>query len=336
MADTTNIVVTNKPNALDYYNAGVNTYNAYTNQKTLETTRALYDEFAKITALEEHKQKREELLAQLRQFVFEREAILERIMPFAATAPIPAYIATVIVQKSFGYVGIDPSAFPEFVDKDRIKKVLQFVSDIASNAQEAFSIGQDRDAHRCLGYLDTQAALTGIIDLANEKDAYKQVRDRISEINAELNKGPVTWLDRSERLLRFLFFGGLALLVLGFFVKKPSVVHEALLFLGFGAIGLLVLLGVVLVVVSVSAVAAALLIPQKAKKVAELRTLQKHPAPDEARFQQLSRQYAPDMSLADVIRLKTEHEDYIAQCMFYDNKGKPLPADLIKNLKDIL
>jgi hypothetical protein len=223
-------------------------------------------------------------------------------------------------------VGIDPTVFPEFVDKDRIRKVLQLINDIAREAQKAFSVGQENEARRCLEYLDTQSALTEIVELTQQKAEYDRLQSELTERLAKAKErlgGAELWANRIEKFLWLAIVIGLALAIFAW--KRLS---EVAAMICVGWLGLVVILAPVSVWLQGKW--------SGDQEVKEITRLRRQPAPDEARLQLLSKQYAPNMSLEDVIRLKSEREEYISKHMFYDNDGSLLPFDLIDNLKLIL
>lgn len=285
------------PNWVDYGNLAVNI--AQTRQ-----LQHVQQQLADLRKIEENREARNQLENQLRQYVFELEEQLDDIAVNQSKAPLAANILSRVVIASLDDIGIYPSSFEQFVDKDRIKQVRQKADNLVRTS--AGSLGTNvGEADICVQFIQEMVDLDRIIGALNDKV-------EIAKIEQVLKNGiPKYKKMRVYTLLFFLFI----LILPAFFLTVLSQVPVAIIIVWLAA-----LLGSAYTF-------GAMEMPEPLKMQENRRDELIAKFPKDSQFTKWQNQFGNYKTAEDYERVRDTRKKRILNALNNDKNGNPLLKD---------
>jgi len=255
------------------------------------------------------KTSQEKLESVLREYVFDTETRLDFLSDFVDSAPSPVFVITDIIDSDSEELGIGPSAFTQFVDKDRVKQFRSRVKSLNEQAFDNLTEDEKTDIKNSFDLVDKIYLLDELIEAkkTEEKIAKLIDRDNLGHLDSEPAKSFSRW-----RVSGFVsaFF---TILLIGIAIANEDVNY---------IVALLILLSLSVFVYSVWRITDN---PEDSISADNVLISLRKTLPDEKRFEELYSIFGEKRSSSEYESLREEYKDEIKRNILCDRDGNPLP-----------
>lgn len=275
-----------------------------------------------IATVQAQQAERARLETELRQFIFELEEGIDRLSCCMSMAPLGVLTTIYFIERVLNDGGIQPVAFDQFGDKDRIKALRKRLAELRESSGKSLTQGEVEEAKRIMRLASGREDLNKLITALDAQERLKETEGPWRKLEKKKKEMVAGW----GLLLVLSFLVGIASMC-GFFIALSIASSSnnsslAVVILPLYA-GSLSLVGFVIGVVKTTSS------PKGYAEMNLMRTSLRSKFLPQQVYDNIYAFFGKDLGIEAYQRIEDEIANFFSRALENDKDGKALPASLL-------
>jgi hypothetical protein len=264
---------------------------------------------------------RERLEDELRQFVFELEGGLDRLQEYKIRAPLGVATVTGTVDALLDGVGVQPSTFQQFVDKDRVKALRQRLSAMREEELASLSQSEQEQLGRIIPVSAHREDLQNLIVALKAKEELGKTEEQWNRLQTEKKEMLGSW---NGVLVVSAVLGAM------FFCAGASMTSSSSSIVGEGGGAVLCLSGIAGIAFLFALLKIISTAPEGYKMLEQARAALRSKLLKHEKYLEITKIFGEGIPIEEYEKKAAEIADYMSRALEHDKDGNPLPESLIR------